>query len=111
MTKRRLANRGYLFGACPADLTILVQVRRFIVQFVCSPLLEAFRSSDDCPSSQKMKTKVICGGRPTNREKKTRTRIDPWQGNRGVVVGPARRRRSLILAALQLLARKIRAKE
>jgi hypothetical protein len=58
-----------------------------------------------------MKTKVICGGRPTNREKKTRTRIDPWQGNSGVVVGSAGRRSSLILIALQLIARKIRGEE
>ena len=58
-----------------------------------------------------MKTKVICGERPTTGEKKTRARINPWQGNSGVVVGSGRRRPSLILAALQLLTRKIRAKE
>jgi hypothetical protein len=58
-----------------------------------------------------MKTKVICGGNPTTGVKKTKTRIDFRHWNRGVMVSPARRRSSLILIALQLIARKIRAKE
>jgi hypothetical protein len=58
-----------------------------------------------------MKTKVICGRNPTSGVKKTKTRINSRQWNHGVMVSPARRRSSLILIALQLIARKIRAKE
>jgi hypothetical protein len=41
---------------------------------------------------------------------KTKTR-NSGHGNRGVIVSRARRRSSLILIALQLIARKIRTKE
>ncbi|MFY9985869.1 MAG: hypothetical protein WAK31_13980 [Chthoniobacterales bacterium] len=58
-----------------------------------------------------MKTKVICGRTPTAREGKTKTRINAGQGNRGVIISPPGRRSNLILMALQLIARKIRAKE
>jgi hypothetical protein len=58
-----------------------------------------------------MKSKVICGGNPNTGVKKTKTRMESRQWNHGVMVSPARRRSSLILMALQLIARKIRAKE
>ena len=36
--------------------------------------------------------------------------VNSWDWNRGVVVGPARRRSSLILVALRLIARKFEQK-
>jgi hypothetical protein len=56
-----------------------------------------------------MKRKVICGRDPVFG--KTKSRVNWSNGNRGVVISPAGRRGSLISAALQLLAEKIRAKE
>ncbi|HEX6563689.1 MAG TPA: hypothetical protein VF020_05360 [Chthoniobacterales bacterium] len=55
-----------------------------------------------------MKRKVICGRDPIFGKTKRRTN---WSsGNRSVVVSPAGRRGSLIFAALQLIAGKIREK-
>jgi len=88
----------------------LFQAEPRLPLFKSPPSVRSFHSKYDRRVPE-MKAKVICGGRPAIREKQTRTRINPWRGNSGVVVGPGRRRRSLILAALQLLARKIRAKE
>jgi hypothetical protein len=58
-----------------------------------------------------MKTKVICGRKPTLGDGKTKRGLKSWDWNRGVVVGPARRRNSLILAALRLIARKFEQKD
>ncbi|MBV8099750.1 MAG: hypothetical protein JOZ31_11380 [Verrucomicrobia bacterium] len=58
-----------------------------------------------------MKTKVICGRKPTLGDGKTKARVNSWDGNRGVIVSRPKRRSSLILLGLQLIARKIRAKE
>ncbi|MBV8101052.1 MAG: hypothetical protein JOZ31_18060 [Verrucomicrobia bacterium] len=57
-----------------------------------------------------MKAKVICGRQPLIGGGRIKKRIDPWEGNRGVVVTPARRSSNLVLATLDLIARKIRAK-
>jgi hypothetical protein len=73
------------------------------------PSVRSFRSRYDRRVPE-MKTKVICGGNPTAGVKKTKTRINSRHWNHGVMVSPARRRSSLILIALQLIARKIRAK-
>lgn len=58
-----------------------------------------------------MKTKVICGRGPFMGEGKTKTRTDFRDGNRSVILGPTGRSGNLILVALQLIARKIRAKD
>jgi len=58
-----------------------------------------------------MKTKVICGRSPVMGEGKTKTRINSRDGNRDAILSPTGRSSSLILVALQLIARKIRAKE
>ena len=58
-----------------------------------------------------MKNKVICGRKPTIGVEKTKTRIKSVHGNRGVIASPTGRRSSLLLIALQLVARKIRARQ
>jgi hypothetical protein len=58
-----------------------------------------------------MKAKVICGRKPTIGVEKTTTRINSGRRNRGAVVSPTGRRSNFILVALQLIARKIRAKD
>jgi hypothetical protein len=55
-----------------------------------------------------MKTKVICGRTPYIKEGKTRK--NSWGDKPGALVRPTGRR-SLILNALELIARKVRAKE
>jgi hypothetical protein len=55
-----------------------------------------------------MKTKVICGR--TTYIKEGKTRMNSWDDKSGAIIRPAGRR-SLILNALQLIARKVRAKE
>jgi hypothetical protein len=58
-----------------------------------------------------MKTKVICGRSPILGVGRSKTSINSWNENGGVVVRPSGRRNSLVLAALRLIARKIRDKE
>jgi hypothetical protein len=63
------------------------------------------------PKVLPMKTKVICGRSPILGEGKRKTRVNFRNENGGVVVRPSRRRDSLVLAALRLIARRIRDKE
>jgi hypothetical protein len=58
-----------------------------------------------------MKTKVICGRKPATGDGKTKKTLNSWAGNRGVVVSSRGRRSSMIIVALKLIARKLRAKE
>src|SRR5580700_1349667 len=80
-----------------------------IIRVQYNHLLGCFCSKSD--RVPEMKTKVICGRNPVMGEGKTKTRINSGGGNRGVILSPAGRSGSLILVALQLIARKIRAKE
>ena len=57
-----------------------------------------------------MKSKVICGREPILGAGKTRRKSNSWDRGRSAIVSPGRRT-NLILAALQLVARKIRSKE
>jgi hypothetical protein len=74
------------------------------------PSVRCFRSKSDRRILE-MKTKVICGRSSVMGAGKTKSRISSRDGNRGVVLNPTGRASSLILVALQLIARKIRAKE
>jgi hypothetical protein len=74
------------------------------------PSVRSFRSKYDRRVPE-MKTKVICGRSPVIGEGKTKTKTNSRVGNHGVILSPTGRSSSLILVALQLIARKIRAKE